>query len=186
MCTRNSSFFSIPSSLCLLTKLILSGVLRPSFQILGSQVIVEEYQRRQPNQWEGSQKKERPKGIVARNGRFLFCRGLARDPISWVFHSERTLRLLGRSSDGRTTRWRQRMLRHISYSQLDSLGPCVGAGPSARFVPSHRRHAACRSGDPCERVTASREICHQHAVLQTAWADRRILACRIFSTHMTQ
>ena len=123
MCTRIIAHFFIPSSLCLLTKLILSGVLRPSFQILSPQVLVEEYQRGQPNQWEGTKEEEGPKGIVARYGRFLFRSALSRDPIPWVLHFERTLSLLGRSFDGRTNRWCQRMLRHISYSQLDSLGP---------------------------------------------------------------
>ena len=90
MCTRIIAHFFIPSSLCLLTKLILSGVLRPSLEILSPQVIVEEYQRGQPNQWEGTKEEEGPEGIVARYGRFLFRPALARDPISWVFDPEGT------------------------------------------------------------------------------------------------
>ena len=135
----------LTSSLCLLAKLILSGILRPSLQILSPQVVVDEYQRRQAEQGEGSQKKEGPKGIVARYGRFLFRPALARDPIPWVLHFERKRSLLGRSFDGRTARWRQRirMLR-CTDTQLDSLGPCVAIGPAARLVPHrHRRHAAC-------------------------------------------
>jgi len=60
------------SSLCLLAwipKLILISILCPSLQILGPQVVIEEYQRRQTNQWEGTQKEEGPEGIVARYGR---------------------------------------------------------------------------------------------------------------------